>query len=172
VSPATVIAVVQLLTAATFTVIPVIAVRYGRQAQQAAERQVTIQGFPSGLLAKHGIKFSESPAEALLPLGIAAILTALACLNAAGSPIGRTGTWTLQPLLLIAGGLTTAGQVFPVRFTAAALRRSGPDSAGLDARAVVDAAGAAFPAVLRPLVAVRFALVTIGSIAVLALLSR
>lgn len=46
-----------------------------------------------------------------------------------------------------------------------------PDAKAIDAKRVMDAASAAFPAWIRPLIATRFVLVTIGSALVLLLLA-
>lgn len=161
---------VQYLLAATFVVIPAIACRYGRSAQRAAEAEIVTQGFPAGVLAKHRVRFEESAREAVFPLAIAAVLVALASLNLAGADIGRVLTWVFAPILLIGGGLVTAGQLFPARFTRAAFARS-PELRDVDVRALMDVAAAAFPAVLRPLQIARFVLVTVGSLLVMVALS-
>lgn len=168
-TPSTVISMIQGLTAATFVIIPAIAFRYGRQAQRAAEREIATQRLPGDLLTRSRINFSESAAASLLPLGIAAVLAVMAALNMTESQAGRALTWALQPLLLIAGGVTTAGQVFPAAYARAAMRRAGITEA-VDTRAVIREAAAAFPAILRPLTVARFGLVTAGSVAVLVLL--
>ncbi len=166
------IAVLQYATAATFLVIGLAAYRYGTGGQRAAEAEVSRQGFPPDILERHQVRIEESLAELLLPLGIAAILGILATLNLAASDIGRVATWILQPILLLGGGFVTAGQVFVDRFVAAALQKS-PDAAAraVDIKVVMDAASAAFPRWLRPLIVTRFVLVTLGSVVVLVLLS-
>jgi hypothetical protein len=108
----------------------------------------------------------------MLPLGIAVILATLATLDLAAPAIGRTATWILQPILLIAGGPITAGQVFTVRFVEAAFRKSRDCAArAVDVRRLMEAASAALPAWLRPMVVTRFVLVTLGSALVLLLLA-
>ena len=165
-------AVVQLLTAATFCVMPALAYRWGDTAQRAAETDLTRQGFAPEILAKYRIRFAERGVETLLPFGIALILAALAALNLDGTEAGRIASFVVQPILLLAGGFVTGSQLFAVRFVRSAFRKAG-DAAldGIDVPAFMAAAQRAFPRVLRPLVAVRFVLVTVGSIAVLGLLA-
>jgi hypothetical protein len=103
---------------------------------------------------------------------LAAILATLATLDLAAPAIGRTATWIIQPILLIAGGPITASQVFTVRFVEAAFRKSQDRAArAVDVRRLMDAASAALPAWLRPMVVTRFVLVTLGSALVLLLLA-
>jgi hypothetical protein len=166
------IALLQNATAATFLLIGLAASRYGAAGQRAAEAEVVRQGFPVALLARHRVRLEERGAELLLPVGIAGLLATLATLNLAASAVGPPATRILQPILLLAGGVVTAGQVFAVRFVAAAFRTSpDPDARAVDVRAVVDAGAAAFPRWLRPLVVTRFVLVTLGSAIVLLLLA-
>jgi hypothetical protein len=166
------IAALQYVTAATFLIIGVAAYRYGAAGQRAAETEVTRQGFPVEILARHRVRIEESSAELMLPLGIAVILATLATLDLAAPAIGRTATWILQPILLIAGGPITAGQVFTVRFVEAAFRKSRDCAArAVDVRRLMEAASAALPAWLRPMVVTRFVLVTLGSALVLLLLA-
>ena len=166
------IAVLQLLLAATFVVMPLAAYRYGAAAQQAADADAERQGLPSGTLAKHGIRMQESKPEMLLPLGIALVLAALAVLNLAGVSAGRTLTWVLQPLMLLAGGFVTAGQVFVVRYVEAAVRKSDdPLLRGVNVGSFITAAQAEFPGWVRPLIILRFLLATMGSALILTLLA-
>ncbi len=165
------IAVLQYATAATFAVIGLTAYRHGDAAQRAAEDEVTRQGFSPDLLTRHRVRVAESLAELVFPLAIAAVLAVMATLTLAAPGPGRTVTWILQPILLLAGGFITGNQVFVNRFVAAAFRRS-PDTEAraVDIGAVLDAASGAFPRWLRPLIVIRFLLVTFGSVAVLLLL--
>jgi len=165
-----VIAALQYLTAATFAIIGVTAHLRGAAAQRAAEAEVVRQGFAREVLTRHRVRIEESFAELMLPLGIAVILAVLATLNLAGS--GRTATWILQPILLLAGGYITTSQVFVQQSVAAAFRRSeDADARAVDTQAVLDAAFAEFPQWLRALVVTRFVLVTFGSAVVLVLLA-
>jgi hypothetical protein len=164
--------ILQFLLAATFLIIPVVAYRHGTTAQRAAEAQVRSQGFSAELLAHHRIRFAESGAEALFPFAIALCVATLASLNLSGTEIGRVASLVVQPLLLAGGGVITAGQVFPVRFTESALKKSGDAAVkDLDVRAFIDAANAAFPVWLRHIIITRFVLVTVGSIFVIILLA-
>lgn len=162
----------QLLLAGTFLVMPFAAYRYGTAAQRAADADAVRQGLPAGTLATQGIRMEESKAEMMLPLGIALAMMALAALNLAGVGAGRTLTWILQPLMLLAGGFVTASQVFVVRFVDAALRKSSvPALRGLDVKSFISAAQAEFPAWVRPVIIARFVLVTAGSALIIALLA-
>ncbi|WP_211768595.1 hypothetical protein [Kutzneria sp. CA-103260] len=150
--------------AATFLIVPIVAYRHGTAAQHAAEAQVESQGYEAELLSRHRIRFAESGAEMLLPFAIAVLMGTLAALNAFDTGIGRILSLVVQPLLLLAGGVVTAGQVFVVRFTESALRKSGDAAVrDLDVKAFIDAAEAAFPSWLRYLIVTRFVLVTMGS---------
>jgi hypothetical protein len=165
------ISIIQQLIAVSFAAMAIVARRYGAAAQRAAEDEAARQGLPHGALAGHGIQIEESKAETALPLAIAAAFAALAGLNAAAVPAGQTLTWILQPLILLAGGIVTAAQVFVVRHVQAAARRSDdPAMRSADAKAIITAAQAAFPRWVRPLIILRFLLVTVGSLLVLVLL--
>jgi hypothetical protein len=162
----------QFLLAATFLIIAVVAYFYGANAQRAAETEVVNQGFPAGILARHGVRFEESGVEILLPVAIALCLAALASLNLAGSEVGRILSWIFQSILVVAGGLIMSRQVFPVRFLESAFKKSGDATLqGIDVRAFVDAARGAFPAWLRYLLAARLVLATVGSLLVIILLA-
>nr|WP_042186619.1 hypothetical protein [Kibdelosporangium sp. MJ126-NF4]CEL17410.1 hypothetical protein [Kibdelosporangium sp. MJ126-NF4]CTQ91362.1 hypothetical protein [Kibdelosporangium sp. MJ126-NF4] len=164
--------IVQLMLAVTFVIIPIIAYRHGTTAQRAAETEVKNQGFPAEVLARHRIRFAESATETLFPFGVALCLATLALLNLTGTEIGRVLSLVVQPLLLIGGGVITAGQMAPIRFVESALRKSGDTAIRtIDVKAFVDAANAAFPAYLRPIIVTRFALVTGGSVLVIVLLA-
>jgi hypothetical protein len=169
--PVVVAAALQLLLAASFIVIAVIARRYGARAQGAAEAETARQGHPASVLAAHRVRFAETTAEMLFPLAIGVVIALVAGINLAGIDAGRIVSWVLAPVLapvlVVAGGFVTASQVFAGRYTAAALRKS----TDLDGYAIVDAAGRAYPAILRPLVLVRFALTTVGTLAVVILLA-
>jgi hypothetical protein len=108
----------------------------------------------------------------LLPLGIPVGLATLASLSLAGSEIGRTLSWILQPILLVVGDMIAARQVFAGRYLESAFKRSrGSTLHSIDVTALVDAAMAAFPSWLRYLVAARLLLVTVGSVLVIVLLA-
>jgi hypothetical protein len=167
-----VIAALLYATAATFVAAGLAAYRCGAAAQRAAEVEVARQGLPKSILAQHRVRIEESLVELMLPLGIALILFALATLNLAVPDIGRMATWIVQPILLLAGGFITGSQVFVVRMMEAAFQKS-PDPAAraLDVESVMNVATAAFPAWLRALIVIRFALVTLGSVVILVLLA-
>jgi hypothetical protein len=168
----TLAAVLQLLLAATFLIMPTLAYLYGARAQAAAEAEVMRQGFPADVLARNNVHFGEGAVGLLLAVAIAVGLVALAALNLAGSPAGRIGSWILQPLLLITGGLILSRQVFAARFLASAFKNSGDATlAGIDVQAFVDAAAGAYPAWFPYVVSARFVLATLGSLLIIGLLA-
>ncbi|MEU6714458.1 hypothetical protein ABZ897_23570 [Nonomuraea sp. NPDC046802] len=162
----------QLLLAATFYVIPVVAYVYGGRAQRAAEKEVVRQGFPADVLARHRIKMEESGRDMLFPFAIAVLFTVLGALNLGGSGAGRVLSWIFEVVLLVGGGFITASQVFVARYVEAAFRKSSdPSVRGLDGRAVVQAAQRELPSWSRALILFRFGLVTLGSILVIVALA-
>jgi hypothetical protein len=168
----TLAAVLQLLLAATFVIMPTLAYLYGVRAQAAAEAEVVRQGFPADVLARNHVNFGEGAVGLLLAVAIALGLVVLAVLNLAGNPAGRIGSWILQPLLFIAGGLILSRQVFAARFLASAFRNSGDATlAGINVRAFVDAATGAYPAWFPYVVSARFVLATLGSLLIIILLA-
>jgi hypothetical protein len=167
-------AIQQLLLAATFFIIPVVAQRYGDQAQQAAEKAVADQalGTEKDFLLSHGIKFSESGLEMLLPFGIATLLTVIGLLNLSQAAIGRTLTWVIEPLLLVVVGYVTGAQVFTTWYLKRAFEKVEDERLRqVNIEAFLQAAVRAFPAWLRPLQVFRFGLATLGSIVVMLLLA-
>jgi hypothetical protein len=165
-------AVLQLLLAATFLIMPTLAYLYGTRAQAAAEADVARQGFPADVLARNHINFGEGAVGLVVAVAIAVALVALASLNLAGNPAGRIGSWILQPLLFIAGVLILSRQVFTARFLASAFKRSGDATlAGIDVQAFVDAATGAYPAWFPYVVSARFGLATLGSLLIIVLLA-
>lgn len=165
-------AILQYLLAASFVAVPIYAYRYGTQAQRAAEADVTRQGYPASLLAKHKIKMTERAVDTLFPFAIALVFAVMASLNLAGDDIGRLMSWILQPVALVAIGLVCAAQVFTVPFIESAFRRSGdPELKGIDVKAFIGAARKAFPAGARAIIIARFVVATAGSALVIVLLS-
>ena len=166
--PVVLASVLQFTTALTFVAMGWIAHVRGSSAQAAAETEAMRQGFSKDLLVRGKVNFKESRAELSLPLLIAVVLTALALLNVAGSNAGRVATWAFHSILLLAGGLVTGQQVFAVRFVGSAFSKSGDaDLARVDVDALIDAATGAFPHWFRSVVAIRFVLVTVGSLVVI-----
>jgi hypothetical protein len=164
-------ALLQFLLSAVFLVIAGVVLRYGSDAQRAAEADVVRQGFPAEILARHQVRFDESGAEALVPVAIGMCFGARAWLNLSGSGLGTMLSWILQPILLVGGGIVTASQVFARRSIASAFDKSGDAVLQrIDVSAMVDAAMASFPAWLHYLIATRFVLVTVGSLLVIVLL--
>jgi hypothetical protein len=165
-------AVLQLLLAATFLIMPILVYRYGAEAQAAAEAEVVKQGFPADVLARNNVHFDEGAVGLVLPIVIAICLVVLAVLNLAGNGVGRILSLILQPILLVGGGFITFRQAFAGRFLESAFKNSGDATlAGINVKAFVDAAADAFPAWFLYAVRARFALVTLGSVLVIILLA-
>ncbi len=167
-------AIQQLLLAATFFVLPLVARRYGDRAQQAAEKAVMEQGLGTekDFLLKHSIKFSESGPEMLLPFSIAVLLSITGILNLADVEIGRTLTWIIEPLLLIIVGFITASQVFTTWYIKRTFRKAEDRRVRqVNVEAFVQAAANVFPSWLRPLQVIRFGVATLGSLVVIVLLA-
>jgi hypothetical protein len=96
----------------------------------------------------------------------------MAMLNLAGNGVGRTGSWILHPILLIAGGTIMARQAFAAHFIESTFKNSGDATLQrIDVRAFVDAATDAFPAWFPYAINARFALATLGSLLVIILLA-
>jgi hypothetical protein len=163
---------IQLATAASFLCIAVSARFYGSRAQAAAEADVVRQGYRARLLVEARVRFVESTIELTLPLLIGAIVGTLGVLNLMGSAPSRTMTWVVQTVLLLAGGFITLQQVFASRFVRSAFLKSRDESLHrIDVDSFMREAAAAFPTWFRPLVVVRFGLVTLGSLLVMVLLA-
>jgi hypothetical protein len=168
----TLAAVLQLLLAATFVIMPALVYLYGARAQAAAEAEVARQGYPADVLARNHVNFGEGAVGLVVAVAIAGTLVVLASLNLAGNPAGRIGSWILQPLLFIAGVLILSRQVFTARFLGSAFGSSGDARlAGIDVKAFVDAAADAYPGWFPYVVSARFVLATLGSPLIIVLLA-
>jgi len=166
----TVAALLQVLLAVTFVVIPVVGARHGPAAQRAAENDVTRQGSPAAVLTERGVDFGASRGSIVAAVAIGVCFAVLATLNLAGSDAGRILTWILQPILFLGGGLIIMpGEVFTTRYVEAAFRKAGV--ADIDVKAFVNTASAAYPPWFRSVIITRFALATLGSILVVVLLT-
>ena len=163
---------IQLATAASFLCIAVTARLYGSRAQAAAEADVARQGYPARVLAEARVRFEETTLELTLPLLISALVGTLGVLNLMGSAPSRTMTWVVHTVLLLAGGFITLQQVLASRFVRSAFLKSRDESpSSIDVDSFMREAAAAFPVWFRPLVVVRFGLVTLGSLLVMVLLA-
>ena len=169
--PVVLASVLQYSTAATFIVMALVAYRFGSAAQEAAEAEVVRQGHSAELLIRGRVNFRETGAELALPLGIALVLIALGTLNLAGYDLARVTTWVFHAVLFVGGGYITGAQVFAVRFVQSVFKRSGDDAlARVDVGGLMEAATSSFPTWFRMVVALRFALVTMGSVVLVILL--
>lgn len=167
--PLTLVALLQVLLAVTFVVIPVVGARHGPAAQRAAENDVTRQGFPVTVLAERGVDFGASRGSIVAAVAIGMCFATLALLNLAGDDVGRILTWILQPLLFVAGLIIMPGEVFTTRYVEAAFRKAGVRD--INVGAFVDAASAAYPPWFRSVIVTRFVLATLGSVLVVVLLA-
>ncbi|WP_433522619.1 hypothetical protein ACQPZ2_36810 [Nocardia pseudovaccinii] len=103
---------------------------------------------------------------------IAAVLTVLAALDLAGIGTGRVLSWVVEPLVLLGVGWVTTMQVFAMRMTVSAFAKlDDPRVRGLDIRTVLQAAVDALPSWCRPAIVARWLLATVGSLAVIVLLT-
>jgi hypothetical protein len=166
-------AIQQIALAVLFFVISSAAFVFGDAAQAAAQRDVAAQGIDidGETLRASGAQFSESRVELLLPLGIGIVLIVTAVIALVGGRIGVVVTWIVEALLLVIVGYVTYGQVFPATFLKGPWARADDERLSrIDVDRMMIAAGRAFPAWLRPLQFVRFALATFGSLLVMAML--
>ena len=161
-----------LLLAVTFIVIPIVAQKYGKRAQDAAEKAVTDQGFEQGLLLKNGVKMTESKIEMLLPLAFAAMYIIVATISATSAHSNHTLLWVVEGFTLVVVGMVTAQQVFVTAFIKRAFKVSKDERLHkVDVEHFMAAASVEFPRWLRPIQIVRFLLATIGSLLVIVLIS-
>ncbi|MFI7061600.1 hypothetical protein ACIBL3_11490 [Kribbella sp. NPDC050124] len=162
----------QVLLAVGFVLLTWVARRDGDAAERAAEAEVVRQGQSAGVLSAHRVKFKESAREALFPYGIAACLTAVAVLVLAGYGPARVASYVLAGLAIVGGGLVMTSQVFAEQVVCSAFRKSAdPEVRSLNGRAVVAAARTEFPSWTRVVQLTRLLVATVGSVAVIVLLS-
>jgi hypothetical protein len=143
----TFVAVMQLLAAAAFASIPLVRHRYGATAMAHAEANLREQGVAPTALADNGMRFDAGGHETAVPVGVAAVLVALAGLNLGG--IGWVGipNWVVLSLVLIGNGAILCSQLTAARSVRAAFARKGdPELARIDVPALLRAAEDGFPA--------------------------
>jgi hypothetical protein len=171
-SSVTLAAALQLLIAVAFLSIPLIGAVYGADVQAAAEAAIIRQGLPATVLADNGVRLDEGGAAIVLPVAIALCVAALAVLNLAGKRVGRILTWIVQPLVLLGNLAIMASQQSAVRVVESVFASSGDaELQRIDVQALFDAAFAAYPSWLPPLVNVRNVVVILGSVLVIVLLA-
>jgi hypothetical protein len=167
------IATLQVLIALAFVSIPVIRARWGADAQAAAEAELTRQGVPATVLAENKLRFDAGGHETAAPVGIAAVLVALAALNVFGTSLGEPLTWWLQPLIILVNGAILYSQLTAVRAVEGAFAKKGdPLLARVDVPAFLTAAEKAFPSWVFPGAQnLRHTIAFAGSAAILILLA-
>jgi uncharacterized membrane protein len=111
-----------MLLALTFIIIPIVAQRYGKRAQDAAEKAVARQGFERGLLLKNGMKMTESKVEMLLPLAFAVIYAVVAVMSMKFG-LNHMLLWIIEVFTFIVVGMVTAQQVFVTSFMKRAFKK-------------------------------------------------
>src|SRR4051794_22083838 len=107
----TFVAVMQLLAAAAFVSIPLVRHRYGATAMAHAEANLREQGVVPTALTDNGMRFDAGGHETAVPVGVAAVLVAVAGLNLGG--IGWVGVpnWVVLSLLLVGNGAILHSQL-------------------------------------------------------------
>lgn len=161
----------QVILAITFILIPIAAQKYGREAQEAAEKAISAQGFEKGLLLKNGVKMTESKAEMLLPLAFAVAYLLLAIVGVVNGHFNHTLLWIVEAFTFLVVGTVAAQQVFITSFLSRAFSKSKDATLRkIDVTAFLSAARQEFPGWLQPLQTIRFLAATVGSVIVLVLL--
>ncbi|MET7666320.1 hypothetical protein ABZT45_47345 [Streptomyces sp. NPDC005356] len=90
--------------AAAFVSIPVVRARFGAGATAAAHAELRRQGVRTTVLEESGMRFDAGGHETGVPVSIAAVLAATACLNLiSGSWVGAVNWIILGLVLAIAG---------------------------------------------------------------------
>ncbi|MFF1568700.1 hypothetical protein ACFVY1_35350 [Streptomyces sp. NPDC058293] len=90
--------------AAAFVSIPVVRARFGGGATAAAHAELRRQGVRTTVLEESGMRFDAGGHETGVPVSIAAVLAATACLNLiSGSWVGAVNWIILGLVLAIAG---------------------------------------------------------------------
>lgn len=164
-------AMLQLLVALAFVSVPILGAVYGADVQAAAEAEVVRQGHAADALAKINVRFDESGVATVIPVAIALSLATVALLNLAGKRVGWILSWIFQPLVLVGNFAIMVSQMSAAQALKSAFQSSGDATLrNIDAQAVLDAAGSAYPGWLPVLVNTRFVVVTFGSALVLVLL--
>jgi hypothetical protein len=141
-------AVLALIVAAAFVSMPLVRHRYGAAAMASAQRELTRQRVRTTALAEHGMRFDAGGHESAAPLGIAAVLLAVAGVNLAGP--GWAGTMSVSvvvfALVLLGNGVIVYSNLTAVKSVRAAFaRKNDPELLRVDVPALLAAAEAGFP---------------------------
>jgi hypothetical protein len=141
-------AALALIVAAAFVSMPLVRHRYGAAAMASAQRELTRQRVRTTALAEHGMRFDASGHESAAPLGIAAVLLAVAGVNLAGP--GWAGTMSVSvvvfALVLLGNGVIVYSNLTAVKSVRAAFaRKNDPELLRVDVPALLAAAEAGFP---------------------------
>jgi hypothetical protein len=141
-------AVLAVIVAAAFVSMPLVRHRYGAAAMASAQRELTRQRVRTTALAEHGMRFDASGHESAAPLGIAAVLLAVAGVNLAGP--GWAGTMSVSvvvfALVLLGNGVIVYSNLTAVKSVRAGFaRKNDPELLRVDVPALLAAAEAGFP---------------------------
>jgi hypothetical protein len=168
----TVIAVTQWLIALAFLTVPLLGLIYGTDVQAAAEAEVVRQGQPAAVLTDNGLDFAEVGVALLVPLLAALAMGALGLSIRAGKRPAQILSWIAMPLVLLGNIAIMASNASAAQTLQTVFAQSTDERLHrLDARAVLDAAGAAYPDWLPYLTHTRNAVVLLGALLAIALLT-
>jgi hypothetical protein len=160
-----------LLLALTFIIIPLVGQKYGRRAQNAAEKAVADQGLEPGILLKNGVKMTESKVEMLLPFAFALAYLIVAIITLVSGQINHTLLWIIEGFTFLVVGAVTAQQVFIASFLTRAFKNAKDEHLHkVNVKQFITAAQSEFPSWLHGVQVMRFVLATAGSLVILALL--
>ncbi|GLZ81339.1 hypothetical protein Afil01_61460 [Actinorhabdospora filicis] len=162
----TVAAFAQFAIALAFLSIPLLGLVFGGDVQAAARAEVARQGQDPAVLAEHGLAFGETGKALIVPVAVAALLTLTGSLTLAAKRAGRVLAWIVLPLVALGNIAIMASNAAVVETLGKVFADSGDARlAALDARGLVDAAFAAYPAWL-PALEVARAVVIFGGVLV------
>jgi hypothetical protein len=139
-------AALALIVAAAFVSMPLVRHRYGAAAMASAQRELTRQRVRTTALAEHGMRFDASGHESAAPLGIAAVLLAVAGVNLVGPGWAGTMSVVVFALVLLGNGVIVYSNLTAVKSVRAAFaRKNDPELLRVDVPALLAAAEAGFP---------------------------
>ncbi|MFI2234484.1 hypothetical protein [Nocardia testacea] len=139
-------AALALIVAAAFVSMPLVRHRYGAAAMASAQRELARQRVRTTALAEQGMRFDASGHEWAAPVGIAAVLLAVAGVNLAGPGWAGTVSVVVFALVLLGNAVIVYSNLTAVRSVRAAFaRKNDPELLRVDVPALLAAAEAGFP---------------------------
>ncbi|MBA2888693.1 hypothetical protein [Nonomuraea soli] len=160
----TLAAVLQVLFALAFLIVPVAGLFFGADVQAAAEAELARQGLDPGLLATHNLHFDEGGYALVIPAVTAAVAAVLAWLNLAGRRAGHVLTLVVQPIFLLLDFFILTSQLARAEYLQGIL------GSGADAAAILAASESVYPGWLLALSQGRVAFTMAASAVVIVLL--